>query len=267
MATLNLLVSVDKVMTLLYRQKKNMGRRGVGGRKTYQSITVVNGNWGPGDVCNVTNEGAVCLEKLSVQYPLCSGVGFSLVTFTGIVTSSFCDIPFNLIVPLHYGARRHQPAVRPQTEVELLSKGRDIEELFLIGRPRGEGLPLDALLVGGREQVGKVVSVRVGAEWSDEAVFLQPVPQLVCKTEQWNMNGIFKKTATHTQGLKMPKNDLNNLFWSLVSNIMLICWFRPCGGPCFPLPMCAGRIQLNCISHRQAFSAAEKRRELSICSW
>lgn len=163
----------------------------VGGRKTHQSIAVVNGNRGPGDVCDVTNEGAVCLEKLAVQYPLCPSGGFSLVTFTGIACGRFRDIPVNLIVPLHHGARRHQPAVGPQTEVELLPKCGDVEEEFLLGGGGGEGLPLDALLVAGGEQVGKVVSVGVGAEGGDQAVFLQPVPQLVCKTAQRNMNGRF----------------------------------------------------------------------------
>lgn len=156
----------------------------MGGRRTHQTIAVVNGNRGPWDVCDVTNEGAVCLEKLSVQYPLCVSGGFSLVTLTGIASGGFRDIPVDLIVPLHHGTRRHQPAVGPQSEVELLPKSGDVEEEFLIGGRGGEGLPLDALLVGGGEQVGKVVSVGVGAEGGDQAVFLQPVPQLVCKTAQ-----------------------------------------------------------------------------------
>lgn len=131
----------------------------MGGRKTHQSITVVNGNRGPGHVCNVTNKGAVCLEKLTVQYPLCPSGRLGLVeTFTGI-PSSYCHIPVKLAVPLHHGARGHQPAVRPQAEVELLPKRGDVEEESVTGLRRGEGLPLDALLVGGREQVGKVVSV------------------------------------------------------------------------------------------------------------
>lgn len=154
----------------------------MGGRKTHQSITVVNGNRGPGDVCNVTNKGAVGLEKLAVQYPLCPSGRLGLVeTFTGI-SSSYCDIPISLIMPLHHGARRHQPAVRPQAEVKLLPKGRDVKEECLVGLRGVEGLPFDALLVGSREQVGKVVSVRVGAEGGDEAVFLQPVPQPLCNT-------------------------------------------------------------------------------------
>lgn len=117
-----------------------------------------------------------------MQYPLCPGGGRSLVTFTGITSGSFRDIPFDLIVPLHHGARRHQPAVGPQTEVELLPKRGYVEEEFLIGGRGWEGLSLDTLLVGGGEQVGKVVSVGVGAEGGDQAVFLQPVPQMVCKT-------------------------------------------------------------------------------------
>lgn len=171
----------------------------MGGRKTHQSITVVNGNRGPGDICNVTNKGAVCLEKLTVQYPLGPSGSLGLVeTFTG-VTSSDCDIPLDLFVPLHHGARRHQPAVRPQAEVELLPKGGDVEEEFLIGRRGGEDLPLDALLVAGREQVGKVASVRVGAEGRDQAVLLQPVPQPpVCNRARKNGN---------QTGLKMPKSS------------------------------------------------------------
>lgn len=195
MVILNLLVPVDKVMTLFIQTKKNKtGKGGAGGRKTHQSITVVNGNRGPGDVCNVTNKGAVCLEKLTVQYPLCGGLAL-VETFTGI-TSSYRDIPVGLTVPLHHGARRHQPAVWPQAEVELLPKRGDVEEEFLIGLRGGEGLPLDALLVGGREQVGKVVPVRVGAEGGDEAVFLQPIPQPLCNTAQRNVSQAFSGRTT-----------------------------------------------------------------------
>lgn len=206
MAILNLLVSVDKVMTRFIQRKKKTWNEGVGGRKTHQSITVVNGNRGPGDVCNVTNKGAVCLEKLPVQYPLRPSGGLGLLeTFAGIA-SGYRDISINLIVPLHHGARRHQPAVGPQAEVELLPKRGDIEEEFLVGLRGAEGLPLDALLVGGREQVGQVVSVGVGAEGGDQAVFLQPVPQPLCNTAPRNVNQMFSGRTTEVSFFSFKKH-------------------------------------------------------------
>lgn len=85
-----------------------------------------------------------------------------------------------LLVPLHHGAGRHQPVVGPQAQVELLPEGGDVEEELLLGPAGRRRLPLGALLVGGGEQVRQVASVGVGAEGSDEAVFLQPAPQPVC---------------------------------------------------------------------------------------
>lgn len=116
--------------------------------KTYQSVTVVNGNRGPGDICDVTSKGAVCLEELTTQYPLRPSSGFGM---DGSITVT--DIPkaFDLIVPLHHCTWRHQPVVGAQTEVEFLPKGRDVEEKFLVRFTRRKHFPLDTLLVSGRE--------------------------------------------------------------------------------------------------------------------
>lgn len=65
--------------------------------------------------------------------------------------------------------------------MELLPEGGDVEEKLLLRCPGGKHLPPHALLVSGREQVRQVVPMRVGAEGSDQAVFLQPAPQLFCK--------------------------------------------------------------------------------------
>lgn len=90
----------------------------------------------------------------------------------------------DLVVPLHHGARSHQLLIGPQPQVKLLPECRDVEvELLLGGGGAGGGrrLPLDTLLVRGGEQVRQEVSVRVGAEGSDEAVFLQPTLQVAWK--------------------------------------------------------------------------------------
>lgn len=154
-------------------------------RKTYQPIAVVNGNRGPGDVCDVTGKGAVCLEQLTAQYPLRAIGGFSLVgAHARIVASTAVSESRDLVVPLHHRARRHQPAVRPQTKVKLLSKGSDVEEKPLFSFTVFKHLPLNTLLVSGGEQVWQVVSVGVGAEGGDQAVFFQPALQLLCETTQ-----------------------------------------------------------------------------------
>lgn len=56
-------------------------------------------------------------------------------------------------MPLHHRARRHQPAVRPQTKVKLLSEGSDVEEKPLFSFTVFKHLPLNTLLVSGGEQV------------------------------------------------------------------------------------------------------------------
>lgn len=84
-------------------------------------------------------------------------------------------------MPLHHGARRYQLLVGPQPQVELLPERRDVEVELLLSSSasRGRRLPLDPLLVRGREQVRQEVSVGVGAEGGDEAVLLQPTLQVV----------------------------------------------------------------------------------------
>ena len=65
--------------------------------------------------------------------------------------------------------------------MELLAEGGDVEEERLLGGlAGGEGLPPHALLVIGREKVRQVVSAGVGAEGSDQAIFLQPAPEQLC---------------------------------------------------------------------------------------
>lgn len=166
---------------------KIQGCRGFMAEETYQSVTVVNGNRSPGDVADVTDEGAVCLQQLAAQYPLRPVAVFRLVAAQSGVGTSHIPKAFHLVVPLHHGARGHQPVVGPQTEVKLLPEGGDVEEKFLLGLSGGKHFALDSLLVSGREQVRQVVSVGVGAEGSDQAVLLQPAPQLVWKNHKDTM--------------------------------------------------------------------------------
>lgn len=158
----------------LCREKKGFQeaekRRTLKPRGTYQSIAVVNGNRGSGDVGDVTDEGAVRLQQLPLENPLrCIGP-----------VGARCGVPKppNLVVPLHHRPGRHQPVVGPQSQVELLPEGRDVEEESLLGLGE-KRVPPHALLVRGGQQVGQVVTVGVGAEGRHQAVLLQPALQLV----------------------------------------------------------------------------------------
>lgn len=122
-------------------------------RGTYQTITVVNSNRGPRDICDITNEGAVSLKQLPVQYSLCLVASLSVVG--QIIVSNVASVPkaLNLIMPLHHGPRCHQVVIRAQAQVKFLPKGSDVEEKSLVRFISKKYLPLDTLLVTGREQV------------------------------------------------------------------------------------------------------------------
>ena len=131
---------------------------------TYQPIAVVNGNGSSRHVRDVANEGAVCFEELSIQYPVRANAG-AVPAFRRVAV--VLHERLYLIVPLNHGPRGHQPPVGVQPQVELLAEGGDVEEEFLALLQAQRGVPLYPLLVVGREQVRQIVPLRVGADGGD----------------------------------------------------------------------------------------------------
>ncbi len=75
-------------------------------RRTYQSVTVVNGNRGFRHVTDIPSENTVPMD-----------------TFLGLF--------HKVLLPFHKSSRGHQPPVGPQAEVQLFPKHGDIEKQVL----------------------------------------------------------------------------------------------------------------------------------------